>query len=196
MKRYKLLGLTGRTGSGKSLVRDFFEKKGYKIIDADLLARKAIKDRIVQNNIASVFGADLFENGEINRKKLAERAFKNETSVKKLNSVIHPAITVLFLEEIKKLAENGETEILFDAPQLFEAKLDIICDCIIAVGAEESLRIKRIVKRDNISEKMAEERLKIQFPDSFFKKNSDFYIENNNSEKELKAKLEDIISRI
>lgn len=196
MRRYKLIGLTGRTGSGKSLVREFFEGKGYKTIDADLLARKAIESSIVKKNIIGEFGADLLENGGINRKKLAERAFKNNDSVKKLNSIIHPEIIVIFLEELEKLINAGKSKILFDAPQLFEAKLDIICDIIIAVTADDRLRIERIVKRDNISEKTAEKRLKIQYPDTFFKENSDYYIENNNSANELKVNLEKIFSQI
>lgn len=196
MRRYKLIGLTGRTGSGKSLVREFFEEKGYKTIDADLLARKAIESSIVKKNIIGEFGADLLENGGINRKKLAERAFKNNDSVKKLNSIIHPEIIVIFLEELEKLINAGESKILFDAPQLFEAKLDKICDIIIAVTADDRLRIERIVKRDKISEKTAEKRLKIQYPDTFFKENSDYYIENNNSANELKANLEKIFSQI
>ncbi len=196
MKNFKLIGLTGRTGSGKSVVREFFEENGYKVIDADTLARSAIENRIVKGDILAAFGVDLLKDGEIDRKELAKRAFSGSAGVNTLNAIMHPMIVFIFLGQLRELVDNGETKILFDAPQLFEAKLDTICDYIIAVAAEDSLRIERIMKRDNISRKMAEQRLSVQLSDSFFRENSDFYLENNNSEIELKTNLEKLLSQI
>ena len=196
MKKYKLIGLTGTTGSGKSLVRKIFEKNGYKVIDADILAREAIKNDIVKGNILAMFGVDLIENNEINRKELAKRAFKDKNSVNTLNAVMHPHITMLFIKELKRLTDLGERKIIFDAPQLFEAGMDIICDEVVAVSADEKIRIERITNRDKISEEMAKQRIKIQLSDRFFKENCDYYIENNSSFEDLKAKVQEIISEI
>lgn len=196
MKKYKLIGLTGTTGSGKSLVRKIFEKNGYKVIDADILAREAIKNDIVKGNILAMFGVDLIENNEINRKELAKRAFKDKNSVNTLNAVMHPYITMLFIKELKRLTDLGERKIIFDAPQLFEAGMDIICDEVVAVSADEKIRIERITNRDKISEEMAKQRIKIQLSDRFFKENCDYYIENNSSFEDLKAKVQEIISEI
>lgn len=196
MKKYKLIGLTGTTGSGKSLVRKIFEENGYKVIDADILAREAIKNDIVKGNILAMFGVDLIENNEINRKELAKRAFKDKNSVNTLNAVMHPYITMLFIKELKRLTDLGERKIIFDAPQLFEAGMDIICDEVVAVSADEKIRIERITNRDKISEEMAKQRIKIQLSDRFFKENCDYYIENNSSFEDLKAKVQEIISEI
>ncbi len=196
MRNYKLVGLTGGTGSGKSIVREVFSENGYRIIDADTLARKAVESRIVIGSILSEFGDDLMTADGLNRRELANRAFKDSESVKKLNNITHPRITQLFIEELKSLVDLGEKKILFDAPQLFEAGLVIVCDCTVAVLADYELRLERIIKRDSISASEAEKRLKIQFPDSFFRENCDFYIENNNSEKELKKKASELVSRI
>ena len=196
MKNYKLIGLTGGTGSGKSIVREVFEEKGYGVIDADILARKAIENSYAIGCVLEIFGNDLMSDGTLDRRKLASRAFKDSESVKKLNSVMHPFITELFFGELKKLVSLGKTRILFDAPQLFEAGMEIICDCTVAVIADKKLRIERIMKRDNISSEEAEKRINIQYSDEFFKGNCDFYIENNNSDKELKEKTAEIISRL
>lgn len=196
MKKYKLIGLTGTTGSGKSPVRKIFEENGYKVIDADILAREAIKNDIVKGNILAMFGVDLIENNEINRKELAKRAFKDKNSVNTLNAVMHPHITMLFIKELKRLTDLGERKIIFDAPQLFEAGMDIICDEVVAVSADEKIRIERITNRDKISEEMAKQRIKIQLSDRFFKENCDYYIENNSSFEDLKAKVQEIISEI
>mgnify|MGYP002626218389 CR=1 FL=1 len=197
MRTFKLVGLTGRTGSGKSIVREVFGENGYEIIDADLLAREAVKNRIVKGDILAAFGVDLLKSDEsIDRKELAKRAFKNDTSVKTLNSIIHPHITQLFMNELKKLSDNGSSLILFDAPQLFESGLDVICDLIIGVYASDELRIKRISERDNISDAAAKQRLNIQLPDSFFKENCDYYLENNSTAQALKTAVRKVISLI
>ena len=197
MRMYKLVGLTGRTGSGKSIAREVFEECRYKVIDADSLAREAIDYKIVKGDILAAFGVDLLKaDGEIKRGELAKRAFKNEDSVKTLNSIIHPHIASVFLSRLKTLSEEGNKKILFDAPQLFEAGLDIVCDSIIAVGASEELRIARITERDGITEEMAKRRLNIQFSDGFFKENCDYFIENNSSVEKLKAEVREIIPRV
>lgn len=196
MKNYRLIGLTGGTGSGKSIVREVFAENGYSVIDADILARKALDNRILVGDIMTLFGADLMKADGLDRRELARRAFKNSETVKRLNSVTHPYITSLFLRELRELIRSGKTKILFDAPQLFEAELDVICDYTVAVIADRKLRLERIMKRDNISEIEAERRLNIQLTDSFFKENCDFYIENNNSEKELKEKTAGVLSRL
>lgn len=196
MRTYKLVGLTGRTGSGKSIARKVFEEYGYKVIDADSLAREAIEDRLVKGDILAAFGVDLLKDGEIDRGELAKRAFKNSDSVKTLNSIIHPRIVSIFLDRLKTLSKEGNKNILFDAPQLFEAGLDVICDSIIALGAPEKVRIERITERDGITEEMAKSRLNIQLSDSFFKENCDYYLENDSSIEKLKAKVREIIPQV
>lgn len=195
MRKYKLTGLTGRSGSGKGIAREVFEEYGYKIIDADFLAREVIKNPVLVENIKSVFGADLVENGEVNRKELASRAFKTPEDVKTLNAIFHPHITVLFIETLKELRDLGADKILFDAPQLFEADLDVLCDVTVALISDDERRIKRLSARDNISEETAENRLKIQLSDSFFRENCDYCIENNSSVEKLRADLAELISR-
>ena len=196
MRKYKLVGLTGRTGSGKSAAREVFMNNGYEIIDADALAREVIGDKILQSDIAAYFGADLINNGAVDRKKLSERAFKDSERVKTLNAIFHPRITRLFIDKLNALAKSGADKILFDAPQLFEAKLDIICDITLALISEDEKRIKRITERDGITEEMAKSRLKIQLPDSFFIENCDYYIENNSTVEKLQSDLEELVSRI
>ncbi len=196
MRSYKLIGLTGRSGSGKSILREVFEEKGYKVIDADLLARRALESQTVIIGLKAYFGNDILNGNILDRKVLAERAFQNRENTAKLNSVMHPEIIKLFLGELKDLIKSGESKILFDAPQLFEAGMEVLCDLTVAVIADEKLRLMRITQRDNISRAEAESRLSVQHDDSFFKNECDCYFENNNSEEELKDKARELISRI
>lgn len=82
---------------------------------------------------------------------------------------------------------------MFDAPQLFESRANVICDFIISITADENIRKQRIMQRDNISEEMADSRINAQLTESYFKENSDFILENNGSRQELISKAEGLL---
>lgn len=194
MKKYKLIGLTGTTGAGKSQVCKIFESKGYHIVDADLLARKAVENPLVISLLKENFGDDIYANNILNRKLLAQRAFSSKEKTATLNAITHPFITTLFLDEIYRLKELGCNNIVLDAPQLFESKLDALCDRIVAVVAEEKIRIDRIMKRDSITYENAKKRISVQYSQEFFIENCDYIITNNSTLEELLQKTEKILN--
>lgn len=196
MKKYKLIGLTGTTGAGKSVVSDIFRENGFAVISADSLAREAVKNPLVLQSLRMNFGEDVVCKNELNRKLLAERAFKNLESKKLLDSITHPFISALFADELKRLSSLGEEKILFDASQLFESGLDALCDYVISVIADDAERLSRIRERDDISENQAKARMSVQFSDDYFIKNSDYVIENNSDINSLKQAVNNIISKI
>lgn len=196
MRNYELIGITGTTGSGKSVVCKIFAENGYTVIDADSLARDAVTNPLVLNLLCKYFGDDILHNGSLDRRLLGERAFSDKEKTAVLNSITHPFISSLFVSEIKELTNSGVSKIIFDAPQLFESGLDILCDCIIAVTADETIREHRITKRDNISPQLAKKRISVQHTTEFFKKNSDFLIENNSSMENLFEKTKHIINKL
>ena len=178
MKSIKLIGLTGTTGTGKSEAAQLFRENGCEVVYADFLAREIMNNPIVLSGLRVSFGEDVVAENGLNRRLLAERAFKNIQTKKLLDSVTHPFITALFLSELKRLDGLGAKRILFDASQLFESGLDVICDCVISVTAPEDIRLKRITERDGLTLAQAKERMSIQFSDEFFREHSDFVIEN------------------
>lgn len=196
MKSYKLIALTGTTGAGKSEVRAVFEEYGFKVIDADLLAREIMKSPVVQESVKTFFGADLFSGNELNRRLLAFRAFETKKKTALLNSITHPQITPLFLSELERLTKSGADKIVFDAPQLFESKLNLICDCVVSVVARREIRLERVMNRDGLSREEAENRINAQFSDEFFTENSDYVIENNSDPESLRLEAKKIIERI
>lgn len=198
MKKCKIIGLTGQSGAGKSTVAGFLEQNGFKVINADLLVRKIYNSSSpCLKTIASVFGEDIItENGTPDRKFLAERAFSSKANTALLSSIVHPFVTAELFAEIKKVAEIGATTIVYDAPQLFESNADVICDEIISVTAEKSVRLERICKRDNISKELALMRMNAQLEEKFFRENSDYIIENNSDISSLNIQLEDLIKQL
>ena len=198
MKKCRIIGLTGQSGAGKSTVAKFLEEKGFYVINADLLVRKIYENgSLCLRTIASVFGEDIItDNGTPDRKLLAKRAFSSKQNTVLLSSIVHPFVTAELFAEIKKAAESGVTTIVYDAPQLFESNADVICDEIISVTAEKSVRLERICKRDNISKENALMRMNAQLDEEFFRENSDYIIENNSDISSLNIQLEDLIKQL
>lgn len=196
-KDYRLIGLTGPTGSGKSAVSEIFKESGFACVDADKIAHKALCQKACIEKLTQAFGTDILsEDKSINRKNLGAKAFKNEENTKLLNSITHPVIIALSLEEFEALSKKGFDNILFDAPTLFEAGMDNLCDLIISVIAPKSIRLERILHRDNITKEQATARINAQKEDSFYTEKSDFVIINDKDFNTLTSKAKEIIKEI
>lgn len=198
MKKCRIIGLTGQSGAGKSTVAKFLEQNGFYVINADLLVRKIYNSGSpCLKTIAAVFGEDIItDNGTPDRKLLAERAFSSKENTALLSSIVHPFVTAELFDEIKKAAEIGTTTVVYDAPQLFESNADVICDEIISVAAEKSVRLERICKRDNISKENALMRMNSQLDEGFFRENSDYIIENNSDLSSLNVQLVGLLKQL
>lgn len=185
-----ILGLTGKTGAGKSLVCSHLKEKGCYIIDGDLVARQILEiGSPVIKNLQETFGDDIVKyNGEIDRKLLASRAFASRTETEKLNAITHPAIREKILEEID-VAKIEEYEVcIIDAAALLESEIKNDCNFIAVVFAPMDVRLKRIIERDNMSVTDAKRRIDAQKEDEFYLKNADIIIINDGAtdfEKEL-----------
>ncbi len=194
MRSYFLAGLTGQSGAGKSTVSRVFSELGAKIIDADAIVRELyVPHSPCVTTVAAAFGSDcLLENGGINRKVLAERAFSSPESTALLGKIVHPFVTARFFE----LLRGCSGLVVYDAPQLFESGADIICDCVIAVTADRGIRISRIRERDGLSAEQAEARVEAQLDEEFFRGKADYIIENNGGTDSLRQNAAEVFRTI
>ncbi len=170
-----IIGLTGPTGAGKSRVCSVCREYGFEVVNCDELARAAVqKNSEGLNALCRVFGEDILnEDGTLNRKLLAKRAFSCAENTELLNQTILPFIVTLVYN-----TAMGD-RVLLDAPTLFESGLNRICKKTVAVLADSKIRLERILKRDNITAEDAKIRLKAGKSDDFYKKNADYIIYNN-----------------
>ncbi|MBO5064982.1 MAG: dephospho-CoA kinase [Clostridia bacterium] len=174
----KLVGLTGKTGAGKSTVSEYFSKKGAYIIDGDIVAREVLRaDENLITRLCDAFGDILNEDGTLNRKKLASLAFSSAENTEKLNSVMHPAINNLIKIRAEKAFENHDV-VIVDAAAIIESGFADDCDVLVVVHAPFSVRKKRIIKRDSLSEKDALIRMNGQKDDDFYLSRADFVVRN------------------
>ena len=176
----KIIGLTGLTGAGKSTVAQKLMAYGCYHIDADKVARDVIHNsEDVKNKLKEHFGDDVInEDGTTNRPLLASRAFADEESTNALNEITHPAVTEEIKSIIKDMEEIGYRGVIIDAIALFESGEDALCDFTVAVIAPKEIRLERIMKRDNITEEKALERINAQKDESFFTSRADFVLWN------------------
>ena len=174
----KIIGLTGLTGAGKSTVAQKLMAYGCYHIDADKVAREVINNNEnVKNKLKERFGDDVInDDGTTNRPLLATRAFADEQSTNDLNNITHPAVTEEIQSIIKDMEEVGYRGIIIDAIALFESGEDALCDFTVAVVAPKEIRLERIMKRDDITEEKALERINAQKDESFFTSRADFVL--------------------
>lgn len=176
----KIIGLTGLTGAGKSTVAQKLMAYGCYHIDADKVAKDVINtSEKAKTKLKEVFGDDVVnDDGTTNRPVLASRAFADEKSTNMLNSIVHPEITEKIREIIYEKKSLGYRGIILDAIALFESGENKLCDFTVAVVAPKDIRLERIMKRDNITEEKALERINAQKDESFFTSQADFVLWN------------------
>ncbi len=179
-----ILGLTGKTGAGKSMVCSKLREEGFYIIDADKVAREILQTGSpVIKNLSETFGEDIIKfDGEIDRKLLAQRAFSSREETEKLNAITHPAIREKILDEIETAKIEEYTVCIIDAAALLECEIKNDCNFIAVVFAPNDIRLKRIIERDNLSVTEAKRRMDAQLPDEFYLKSADIIIINDNIE--------------
>ncbi|MGD9488944.1 MAG: dephospho-CoA kinase [Calditrichaceae bacterium] len=201
-RQYKnplVVGVTGGIGSGQSTVCEFLEKMSCKVINADLKAREVIqKDRNLQRLLKNTFGNGIFmDNGELDRKKLAEIAFKDELNTMKLNHLVHPRMVECLIEDMEKARFSKRYPIVIvDAALIYEISIEKFFDYVIVVNAPLNMRQTRVIGRDGMSKRQFMERVNKQIPLEDKVKWADFVINNDGSMEELKERAKEVFQKL
>ena len=194
----RLLGLTGPSGGGKSTVSAFLEQKGIPVINADMVYRQLlIPPSPCLDDLTQRFGQGILtESGELNRKALAAIVFSDADALSDLNRISHGHIMAEVERHIKELEKQGVSLAIFDAPQLFEAGAERLCDLVVSVLAPLPLRLERIMRRDGIDKEAAMRRIQSQYDDEFFIAHSDVIIQNSSDLSALEPQLQELLQRL
>ncbi len=190
-----IIGLTGGSGTGKSTVSKAFENAGYAVIDLDKTYSRVITPPSeCLCEISKVFGEKyILQDGTLDRKEMGKLVFSNSEKLDILNKITHKYI----IEEMhREIDMAGGKDIVLDAPILFKAGIDKMCDCVVCVVADKNMRVERIVARDGISEEKAVARINAQMTNEEYIEKSDFIIENNGDIDTLNSDTLKLIERL
>lgn len=191
----KIIGLTGNSGSGKSYIANIFLESNAYVIDADKIGHEVlIKNSLAYNEIVDFFGDEILDTDKnINRKVLGKIVFTDKQKLNKLNDIAHKYILKIIMNRIDEAKSKAYQLTVIDAPLLINTNLHKICHKTIVVHADESIKMQRIMQRDNISEQDALDRLNNQSPFRNLKKYADIVILNNKNDNSLREEVENIV---
>ena len=191
----KWLGLTGGLATGKSTVSRIFLESGIPVIDADRVAHEVVeRGSPGLKAVTDLFGKEILNStGELDRPKLAKKVFADPTSLKKLESIIHPLVQAEVGRQRKWLQDQGTELAIYDVPLLFEKKLESQFFATIVVSCTEELQIQRIKKREKWNDEEIKNRLKSQIPIAEKVKRAQYELKNDKSIEFLKKQVADLI---
>ncbi|WP_405728502.1 dephospho-CoA kinase [Anaerotignum sp.] len=191
----KVIGLTGGTGSGKSVVSKSLAEAGAVIVDADKIAHEIIlKDEPAYHEIVEYYGTGILDaEGNIIRKKLGEIVFNDKEKLAFLNQCTHKYITAEVKRQIAAAKGEGTAAaVIVDAPLLLEAKLETVCDLVWVVYADPEVRAQRVMDRDGISYELAKARIANQKSWEEYKSAASAVIDNSKDLVHLKEQITQI----
>lgn len=173
------IGLTGGIGSGKTLVGSVFKELGVPVYEADKEARRLMEsDPTVIAGVKRLFGEAAYTGGKLNRSYLADKVFGDDDLLTQLNNLVHPAVRKDFDSWTRRHATHAY--VMEEAAILFESGGAAAMDFTVFVKAETSLRINRVMARDQVTEAEVRKRMNRQMNDQQKELLSDFVIYNDN----------------
>ena len=199
---FRLIGLTGGIATGKSTVTNIIKGYGYKVIDADKIARDIVKkDKPAYKKIVEDFGEEILNKDKtLNRKKLGDIIFRDKSLREKLNNIVHPYVFKTIKGLIIEYSQN-EKYIFVDIPLLIE-EIDKFKECGICfdeiwlVYTDEVTQLDRLIKRDSINKEEGLERIRAQMPINLKREYATKIIDNRGNFKTLKKQMEKAIYEI
>lgn len=189
----RIIGLTGQSGAGKSLLASLFAEHAIPVVDADAVYHELLvpPSPCLEELRAEFTDAILNADGTLNRPTLAEIVFEStdegRARLSRLNEITHRYVTERTLALLDGYAREGHAAAVIDAPLLIEAGLHEKCDRVIAVLADREIRIERLTTRDGLDRARVTARLDAQPDVSFYVEHADILVYNNETADGLRA---------
>jgi dephospho-CoA kinase len=193
-----LVGLTGNIGSGKSTVDQLLSERGATIIDADVLARRAVEmgtqayAAIVERWGTSILAAD----GLIDRGALRRIVFSEPQELEQLNAFVHPEVERMRAALVEQARQRGDRLVVCDIPLLFERRMTDAFDRIVLVDAPRPVRLERLVRERGLRETEAMDMIVAQMPAELKRARADFVIDNIGTLTQLDRRVTEVWSAL
>jgi dephospho-CoA kinase len=186
-----VIGLAGGIGSGKSTVAGELARLGAQTLDADAMVHELLGAPPVVARVVKRFGRGALDaEGRVDRRALAAVAFRTRKSIRDLERLLHPAVIAATKKRIAALRRaKGRHVVVIDAPLLFEAKMDRMCDEVVFVEASKRARLARLAKTRGWTRATLEAREKHQKGIDYKRRNADIVIRNDASRRETLTQI-------
>lgn len=187
----KVIAVTGGIACGKTTLVSALKARGAFIIDADSISRRLTeKGGQALPEILAEFSEGVFgENGELNRKALADVIFNSPLKREKLNSIIHPLVDREIRRQMALAEAGGEKIAILDVPLLYEAGMDKLADEVWCAYLEKEEQLARLMRRDRLTSPEALARINSQMPLNEKAKRSDRVIDTSGSIEESAKRI-------
>ena len=193
------VGLTGSIAVGKTFVCDVFRELGCYILDADITARQVVEPGSVGlQRVKETFGPDIIQpDGSLDRPKLGAIVFSDGAKREKLNSILHPLIIEKqneWIEDIRQRDPKGI--IIVDAALMIESGGYKRFDQLIVVWCDPVVQLKRLMRRDGLSEAEAAKRIASQMPQEEKKGYADYLIDTSDGFESTRRQVAEIFEKL
>lgn len=195
----KIVGITGRSGCGKSSATSFLRTQGYPCVDADLVAREVLlPGSACIPQLQAAFGTDIAdeENGEVRRRLLADRAFATPEGTARLTAITQPEILRRIDAALADAERAGAKLAFVDGAVIVGTPFEQRCDALILVTAPYDTSVARICARDGIAPEMARRRLDAQTPLETLRAAATAELVNDGTPEQLREKLQLLLQKL
>jgi dephospho-CoA kinase len=194
---FKLVGLTGGIGTGKSTVARMIRDLRVPVIDADLLARQVVQPgQPAHAEIVAAWPEVVDQSGAIDRKKLAERVFADPTGRTLLETITHPRIMERVREQTDALRQQGFRLAFLEAALLVETGRCRQLDGLVVVIASEEQQVSRVMAREGWSLAQVRARMRAQLPLEEKRRAATEVIDNSGDQTTTQRQVESLVRRL
>ncbi len=189
----KRIGITGGIGSGKSFIANIIEKMGYPVYYSDVRSKELTNAHpLIRQGLIDLVGENVYLGGELDKKVLATAIFSNDELRQKVNHLIHPIVR----QDFEDWTKAQTSDLIFnEAAILFETGVYRNFDATVLIYAPIELRLKRVLKRDIITQEEVLARMNNQLKDDEKRKMTSLQILND-GESPLLIQIECLLEQI
>lgn len=191
-----VIGLIGGIGAGKSLVASLLARKGARILDADRVGHEILTFPDVREALVQRFGPSILtdtrtDNRTIDRAALAKVVFADPSAKAALEEIVHPRMGIVLRDRLEQaMADPAVPIVVLDAAILVESGWDHVCDEILFVDADRSVRLQRVEATRGWSDADLTSREAAQWPLETKKRRADSVITNDGSPEQCQEKVD------
>ncbi len=196
-RRLKVIGITGGVGAGKSEVLKMLEECSEAcVLKADEAAHE-VENKECRKRLTALLSEDILsEDGTIDKRRMAEKIFRDEALREKVNAIVHPAVKSYILSRIEEERKKGKADYFFiEAALLIEDGYELICDELWYVYADEEVRRKRLKASRGYSDEKTDSIMKAQNTDEVFRSHCSVLIDNSGELSDTKRQIMELLSK-